>query len=444
MLCLDGTWNNAHNVRKRDDGHKVLKPTNVLKLARSVLPCDHSGRDQITYYDVGIGATASYKGASNRLLTTGDRWLGGAWGAGFEANVERALTFLVQNYERHDEVFILGFSRGAATAQAVTRFLDWAGGLPVKSDSYYLPRLLQKYIDSEGHESSSDAVAAINKERQEERDRERKTDPTKKKPKPVPPLKQFQAIDVKMLGLWDTVLALGSRMRAIGARTTMKSRTFHVSDQPAMCVKNARQALAIDEARFDFRPEYWKASYPHQKLEQRWFAGVHSNIGGGYAQDGLANIAFRWIVDEAAALDLAFDYGFVKFYNPFPQDRLYTSGPSVVRLIDAVPGRRGKGQRSIIEPGASANLKLDINVFHRMNSEPEKFSRLDLYRPANVIEYLACQPDLTAYLASYGITTLPSDVMARISAAKRLKLPARIVRLTRQTLNAARTWFRRR
>jgi hypothetical protein len=121
----------------------------------------------VTYYDVGVGSLTRYAGAANRLLSVGDRLLGGSWGAGFEDNIERALTFLVLNHGPGDQVFIFGFSRGAAAAQAVTRFLDWASGLPIKRDAYYLPRLFRKYLNSGGRLPVTEAIDVINKEQME-------------------------------------------------------------------------------------------------------------------------------------------------------------------------------------------------------------------------------------------------------------------------------------
>ncbi len=67
VICLDGTWQNPYQVKQRDDGSRVLKPSNVLKLARAVLPVDPSDRPpQITYYDVGIGAAGQVPGAAER------------------------------------------------------------------------------------------------------------------------------------------------------------------------------------------------------------------------------------------------------------------------------------------------------------------------------------------------------------------------------------------
>jgi uncharacterized protein (DUF2235 family) len=417
VLCLDGTWNNTYSVKKRNDGHAVLKPSNVLKLARAVLPHDSAtDRQQIVYYDVGVGSLTKYPGGSNRLLASIDKTLGGGWGAGFETNIERALAFLVLNHQLDDEVFVFGFSRGAATAQAVTRFLDWSGGLPIKRDAYYLPRLFREYVLSRGARSRDVVVERVNSQRAAER-------------RPLPPLAPFRPIDVVILGVWDTVMALGSRFRAAGAHTSTRSRSFHVGAHPARCVRHARQALAIDEARYDFRPEIWTdTSEAGQTLQQRWFAGAHSNIGGGYVDDGLANLAFRWMLKEAESRGLVVDAGFVAKYRGYAQDRLYRSESMFYRALDAVRWRAGRGRRSLTGVAESANLTLDPSVIWRIQTnpseqvpgDPAQLQHPELrtpYGPDNVLQFLASQPDVDVYLTRLGINppVLPGDVRKRIA-----------------------------
>lgn len=417
VLCLDGTWNSTYVKKRRDDGHEVLKPSNVLKLCRAVLPFDEgSGRAQVTFYDTGVGSLAKYPGASNRMLSAADKLLGGAFGAGFEANVEDALDFLVHNHAPGDEVFVLGFSRGAATARALTRYLDWAGGLPAKRDAYYLPRFFREYVVSRGRRSAAEVRRAIDAERAVERVAR----------EPLPP---FEPVEITFLGVWDTVMALGSRFRAAGESTSTASRSFHVDSRPAACVRHARQALAIDEARYDFRPEVWTGARPGQSLEQRWFAGVHSNVGGGYVDDGLANLAFHWILEEAAALGLAADRSFAAAYRRYPQDRLYRSESWLYRLLDGARGRWGRGRRSLAGWPETARLTLAPSVIHRLQADPdERLANGELrfpdlrqrYRPENVLRFLAAQPDLDAYLAGLGLAderarALPADVVERIA-----------------------------
>jgi uncharacterized protein (DUF2235 family) len=420
VLCLDGTWNSPYDEARRDDGTKVLKPTNTLKLCRAVIPLDATGRAQVAYYDIGVGSLAEYPGISNRLLHFVDRLVGGAWGAGFEGNVEDALHFLTLNYETDDEIFIFGFSRGAATARAVTRFLDWAGGLPQKRDAYFLPVLFRAYVLARGNPSQRDVTMHnINEGLQQEG---------------KAPLLPFHTPVVRYLGVWDTVMALGSRFKATGASTSSAARSFHAGTNPAACVKHARQALAVDEERFDFRPEIWRDHGPDQVMEQRWFAGVHSNVGGGYTHDGLANIAFDWILDGAHDEGLATDPEYTKYFKKYPLASLYSSNSTLYRVLDVLRFRVGQGKRVLIERPATANLTLDGSVIKRMRAKPDELQKGSAptntaYRPENVLSFLACQPDLSAYLESIGIDDLatkplPDDVLQRIAALQpRCKSP---------------------
>ncbi|HLX10151.1 MAG TPA: DUF2235 domain-containing protein [Thermoanaerobaculia bacterium] len=420
ILCLDGTSNNDFSKQRREAGTDVLKPTNVLKTCRAVVPWDaQAQREQISYYDTGVGSLSEFPGTANHLLYLSDRLLGGAWGAGFERNVERALGFLALNLQPSDEVFLFGFSRGAATARGVTRFVDWAGGLPVKGDAYYLPILFREFIRTRGQVPIEQVLLTINGL------------PGTEKRTHLGPL---QPVQVRYLGVWDTVMALGSRFRATGAHTTGASKSFYLDDQPDRCVKSARQALAVDEARFDFRPEVWTGARPGQTLAQRWFAGVHSNIGGGYANDGLANLAFHWILEGAEEEGLAVDPQYVKHFSGFPFDRLYRSESALYRVLDRLRGRYGRGKRPLLGWPTTANLSLDPSVIYRLAADPKatkpgassgdlRFPRLETYRPRNVIAFLACQPNLDDYLRGLGIADdnrqLPADVMSAIQQLRK-------------------------
>jgi uncharacterized protein (DUF2235 family) len=411
VLCLDGTWNSGFEEHRRRDGHTVLKPTNPLKICRAVPPLDPSGRVQLAYYDIGVGALAEYPGTSNRMLRFLDRFLGGAWGAGFEGNVEDSLNFLVLNYEPGDEVFIFGFSRGAAQARAVAHFLDWSGGLPPKDDAYYLPLLFRRYVILHGGGSIEKEIAKINEDRSRES-------------RPRPPINPFRPVPIKYLGVWDTVMALGSRFESIHDRTSTAARSFYVQPMPPAGVEHARQALAVDEQRFDFRPEIWAEQRPGRRMEQRWFPGAHSNVGGAYGNDGLANIALHWVKEGAVEQGLVVDDGFLKPYRPFFGDTLYDSYKPMYRLLDRIRFRAKRGQRRLDLP-AAANATVDRSVIQRLLSGPgtlaknEDGTNAKLYRPRNVIDLLALQPDLDGYVSSLGITQpIPGDVRELVEKAR--------------------------
>ena len=374
ILCLDGTWNSTANEQEREEGGVVLRPTNPLKICRAIKPV--ADKQQIVYYDIGVGSLAMYSGTANRILYRADKILGGLWGAGFEGNVEDALHFLSVNYLPGDEVYIFGFSRGAATARAVTRFLEWSGGLLSKEQAYFFPFFFRKYVESHGDRDAFRELLAA-------------------KTKPGREL-VFHPIEITYLGVFDTVASLGSRFAATGDQTSDAGRTFHTGAAPADCVRSARQALAIDEKRFDFRPEVWTEVREGQTMEQRWFAGVHSNVGGGLKTDGLANIAMRWILEGAPALQV--DESYLAHYEAVPTADIYPSWSTAMKIAEAIRFRLGKGTRAI----RGRNSDLHPSVIERMH-------KLSSYRPKNVLEFLARQDDRSRF------GPLPPDVEAAVA-----------------------------
>ena len=411
VLCLDGTSDSAFDKTPVGDGTFVLKPTNVLKLCRSVMPRDIHGTNQINYYLTGVGSVSRFPGASNALYSYMDRFLGGIWGAGFEANIQQALSFLIMNYRTGDEVYIFGFSRGAATARGVTRFLAWSGGMPHKEDSYYMPIMFREFIRQRGGGDVQTWIDKVNADRALHAPRQE-------------PLRPFRQIPVTYLGVWDTVTALGSRFQPTGVGNATAEQNFFVAARPSKVVLHARQALAIDERRFDFRPEVWHGPLPGQTLEQRWFPGVHSNVGGGYLHDGLANGAFRWLLEGARVHGLTVEQAFVDHYRPYPQDSLYDSYSLGIAIVDALRFRLGDGVRHLTGYPAGANLGVDASAFERMASDPAatypdgdlRYPRMEgkLYRPRNLLQYLACVDDVEAVLSAAQAPgqelVLPDDV----------------------------------
>jgi len=111
VFCFDGTSNVIEAVH----------PTNVVNIASSIADKDRKGRQQIVYYDEGVGSTQE------------DKISGGAFGAGLHRNILEAYKFLILNYQPDDEIFIFGFSRGAFTARSFAGLMHFAG-------------IMQKYI----------------------------------------------------------------------------------------------------------------------------------------------------------------------------------------------------------------------------------------------------------------------------------------------------------
>jgi hypothetical protein len=368
VVCLDGTWNNAaKEVERKATGDRVYRPTNVLKLARGTLRADGHGTSQITIYDTGVGSMNRAPTGMAKVARKIDNLMGGAFGAGFETNVEQAYTFLANNWEVGDEVFIFGFSRGAAQARSLTNFIGWVGGFPEKADAYYVPTLFTEYLQNHGESSG----AAVWEARNEKRRRDSR-----------PELEPIRQSGVRYLGVWDTVLALGRKLK----RKASPELTFHVPRTPPAHVDRVRHAIAIDERRHDFRADIFDAG--GADLEQRWFCGVHSSVGGGLLDDSHANCALRWLVEEAKGVGLAIDEKFLSHYDERP-GRPIPSKAGMYKLLDTVlrPIRGFRGERDLLEVDG---MTLDDTVYERLNDDNVK----PPYLPKNLLRYLAEHSEL--------------------------------------------------
>ncbi len=372
VICIDGTWNNASREITTEEGSKVYRPTNVLKFARATLLEHPTDVQQVTYYDAGVGSMNRAPDFASKINKFVDNTLGGGWGAGFNANIEEAFTFLANNYSPGDEIFIFGFSRGAAQARSLCNLIDWFGGLPTKNDAYYVPRIFSRYLNSKGDRKKATLWDELNARRAERND---------------PPLDPILEANIVFLGVWDTVLALGSRFTG-GGRTTNKEKQFHTPAEPPKTVRNICHAIAIDEMRHDFQPEVFREDTGHSSLQQRWFAGVHSNVGGGMASDSLANCALRWMVDEAGKHGLGVNNDYLKHFRKYPQGAMPKKSTKY-KIADALlrPVRGFNGVRKLdSQPG----MQLDDTVFSRLNANHANHDTMSgPYRPKNLLNFLA-------------------------------------------------------
>lgn len=387
IMCLDGTWNSTYARATREDGTDVTKPSNVLKLARAVRPVSSDGVSQIVYYDTGIGGEVDSEGGW-KVFTEFRKKREGMWGLGFNANVEQAVTFLANNYQPagQDDVFVYGFSRGAATARAIVKFIDWMGGLPSKRDAFYIPEFFEAYRKHKGEKScdrvKKDRGLYIRKNGQQR-----------------PRFEPFCPIGIKMLGVWDTVYALGSQT------TRIAKGGFHVDHIPPAIVKNAYHALALDESRGSFAPAIWKDKLPNQEMVQMWFPGVHSNVGGGYPRDGLANIALRWMTKLSEQQGLELDKSYLGFYRPHEFDRLYKSKSAGYKLMDTVLSK--KSGRDFRKLPASASFEFHPSILTRMlatrsdlkvaGMRDDQDFQVGLYEPESIQKLLLAQDEPLAW-----------------------------------------------
>lgn len=312
VLC-DGTWNSP------------ASRTNVYRLFQAIAPRDSNGVEQIPFYITGVG--------TGRL----DRIAGGAFGSGISGKVREAYTAIATAYQPGDELWFFGYSRGAFTVRSAVGFIRKVGLLPDPT-----PRLVREAYDvyryrnddADARKRGVDGEAV-----QDFRDRYACV--------PV------EALDLAFLGVFDTVGALG--IPVFGPRSFIARRRWRFHDHELSShVRRAYHALAIDEMRAPFRATLWSAPgrdtrRRQQVVEQRWFPGVHSDIGGGR---GAA--ALHWMMSRAQEAGLAFtapvDPAAVPPIAPFLAVPFSFANRCVGAIIRPVGGPDGVSQQ--VDPAA--------------------------------------------------------------------------------------------
>jgi len=289
VVCCDGTW----NTPDQQSGGKWCA-TNVTKVALAVAPEDDSGGEQRTFYHLGVGTSR------------GQRIGGGAFGFGLSRDVRDTYRFLVRNFEPGDELFFFGFSRGAFTARSTAGFVRNCGILR-RSEAHRIDEAYDLYRSraSTAHPRSTEATLFRRTYSHETR--------------------------INFIGVWDTVGALGIPLSGLRLVNLLNRRWQFHDTNLSTTVDAAFQALAIDEQRGPFRPAIWKPqpdAPAEQNLEQVWFAGVHCDVGGGYLDHQLSDIALLWMVDRAKSCGLSFD---PKAFTRLPSDQSEDDGTVLSR-----------------------------------------------------------------------------------------------------------------
>jgi len=267
-IFCDGTWNTPDKTKNGE-----ICQTNVVKMANALSPASRDGTAQVLYYDLGIGS-------EGRFLK---RAYDGATGTGISNNILEAYRFIINHYKPGDELFLFGFSRGAFTVRSLSGLIRNSGILKT------------------GHTDQIARAYAIY--------RSRKKDLQPKSVEATLFRKTFAVEEttfIKFIGVWDTVGALGNPLLMKGILS--RRNQFHDATLSSK-VSNAFHALAIDEKRKNFEATLWhqKEAIEGQVLEQKWFSGVHSDVGGGYPEPGLSDLALQWMTEKAQSCGLNFN-----------------------------------------------------------------------------------------------------------------------------------------
>ncbi|MFK0088559.1 DUF2235 domain-containing protein [Pseudomonas sp. NPDC090755] len=304
VICCDGTWNTPDQL---DQG--VPAPTNVVRLHNAVAPTDAQGVAQDNYYHPGVGTAGTWW----------DKAIGGGTGAGLDDNIKSAYQRLCYSYQPGDDIYLFGFSRGAYTVRSLCGFMHSCGLLKIAD---LKPAEVWRRIDQllkRGYRRKTETRADWDAAGWAFHNA------------------GGTSIPVRFIGVWDTVGALGipDDMALLNLLDDRNRYTFHDTTLNK-AVKTARHALAMDERRASFQPTLWTNVPARQDVKQLWFPGVHSDVGGGYRENGLADGALRWMIDEAAKCGLQFNTA-IKQVRPNHHDMMHDSCDGVFSLLPTQP-----------------------------------------------------------------------------------------------------------
>jgi uncharacterized protein (DUF2235 family) len=327
ILLSDGTGNSAAKVFK----------TNVWRLFQILDLRDPTS--QIAYYDDGVG-TSSFKAFAI---------LGGVFGFGLKRNVIDIYSFCCRNYKAGDRIYCFGFSRGAFTIRIVAGMIARQGLVRYRDNEADLARFAADAYRLYRRRFTGGILKflpflrnirdfAIRKWRQLWRQSVSAPAPT-------------SVESIHFVGLWDTVDAYGGPIEEMTRAIDYWVWPLSMPDRfMSAKVHKACHALALEDERDAFRPVIWDERYvrsvaevagrdkkdwlfdinydprseaaksaepaPHlrtdlapidrRRISQVWFTGVHSDVGGGYPQDGLSYVTLDWMLDRAKAYGLRY------------------------------------------------------------------------------------------------------------------------------------------
>lgn len=255
----------------------------ILDGTLSTLAKGQEGNAGLLYHLLASGGAAF---RHNVYYEPGQQWEG--WrhgiklieGRGINPQILRAYGWLASHYMPGDRIFLFGFSRGAYAVRALAGLIGRVGLLKREEATQRAVNLaFRHYMRGGTHPAARDFHRLF----------------------------CHPEARIRMVGVWDTVKALGIRVPILW-RFVSKQYDFRDHYLGAH-VDAGFHALALHETRAAFRPELWASrADTDQVLQQVWFAGAHADIGGNIGRfhhcRPLANIPLVWMLERAEDMGL--------------------------------------------------------------------------------------------------------------------------------------------
>jgi hypothetical protein len=231
---------------------------------------------QMVCYDDGVGSQKF------RLA----KILGSMAAIGLDQNVRVLYSFLIRHWEPGDRIYLFGFSRGAFTVRILSDIIARCGVINLHE------------IDSEKELSNlvKTAYSACLKAYYHPEYAKKFKEQFSRK----------EEAKIQFIGVWDTVGAIGIPFKE--ARFAMHNWIKygfrgHALNNHVLC---ACHAISIDDCRETFHPVVWDERIDERpgRINQVWFSGMHSNVGGGYPKNQLSRVALEWMIEQVQTQDV--------------------------------------------------------------------------------------------------------------------------------------------
>lgn len=427
VLCSDGTGNSGG----KGNGTNVWRIFNSIDL--NSFREGRSATEQVAFYDDGVGTERG------RIL----RAIAGGVGFGLSRNVRQLYIDLVRNYEPGDHIYLFGFSRGAFTVRTLAGLIAEGGILDnsrfederqLKNAVWDLYRAYRyKYrallsplmygvgnllgIQNPGDIETIRSRAGVQVEASMYSDYTRVSEP----------FEPGRHVPIRFIGVWDTVDAVGlpfdelaDWINTVLFRFSFNSGILHP------WVDKACHAISIDDDRRTFAPVMFdqSAESAQDRIEQIWFPGVHANVGGGLAKQGMAHISLNWMIRKAQAQGLVFD-----------EDSLATFRQAANEQDELPDARSGAGiyyrygPRDLAETCGTNGVdpvRIHVSTFRRIAFGTDKYApgniptafKIEVDSPSNIGESDADQTLVSEAVAN-GLSRDPERYKQASLVAKR-------------------------
>ncbi len=271
-------------VRSRGTGRQPVDHVVILDGTMSSLKPGHESNAGLTFRLLREGGK---KSKLSLYYEPGIQWTRWAQtrdviqGKGLNRQIRRAYGFLASRWRPGDRIFLFGYSRGAYAVRSLAGVIDRVGLLRPEAATERAVTLAYRHYQTDPDSPAARAFAAAHCQ---------------------------PGVEIQMIGVWDTVKALGLRLPLLWMLTE-KEHAFHTTHL-GRHIRHGFHALALDETREAYAPVLWSSPPDWSgNAEQMWFPGTHGDVGGQLegqlASRPLANIPLVWMLDRAETCGLS-------------------------------------------------------------------------------------------------------------------------------------------